>query len=459
MIGAFKVINTVLQMINFSYTYPDSPVPSLYDASLSINEGECVCITGPSGCGKTTLLMAVQGLLKAGQDYGKIQLRKNGWNLDVGIVFQNAESQILCTTVEDEVAFGPENLGFFSRERVQDALWAVGLKGFEKNNVEQLSAGEKHRLTIASVISMEPGLILLDEPTSQLDNDGKQKLIEILKRLKEQGHALLITDHNLDPFRFVADRFVFMRKGHIIGKFPHMVNASAFSQRDDQKTTPDVDRAVAIDIKNLHLSGRNGTKVFNGVNIRIHSGELVHLFGHNGAGKSTLLKCIAGLIIPDSGSIQTVGIEKPRPDRLLGKLGFLFQNPQRQIFEDTVYEEVAFSLKRMGVSKGEIKNRVMEALAVCGVSDLSERPPLTLSFGEQHRVALASVIAPRPGVLLLDEPFAGLDFIQRHRILHILSELNQRYGTAVLIASHDLLPQHYWADRILNLKGGRIETS
>jgi energy-coupling factor transporter ATP-binding protein EcfA2 len=453
------VINPVLQMINFSYTYPDSPVPSIYDASLSINEGECVCITGPSGCGKTTLLMAIQGFLKAGHASGKIHLSKNGWNLDVGIVFQNAESQILCTTVEDEVAFGPDNLGFFSRERVQDALWAVGLKGSEKKNVEQLSAGEKHRLTIASIISMEPGLILLDEPTSQLDTDGKQKLIEILKRLKEQGHALLITDHNLDPFRFIADRFVFMKKGHIIGKLPHEVNASALSKMTDQKTTSDVDRVVALDIKNLHLSGRDGNKVFNGVNMRIHRGELVHLFGRNGAGKSTILKCIAGLMIPDSGSIQAVGIKNPRPDRLLGKLGFLFQNPQRQIFEDTVYEEVAFSLKRMGMLKGEINKRVVEALTFCDVSDLSDRPPLALSFGEQHRVALASVIAPRPEVLMLDEPFAGLDFVQRHRILRILSEVNQRYGTAVLIASHDLLPQPHWADRILNLKGGEIETS
>lgn len=452
------MINPVLQIINFSYTYPHSLAPSLYDASLSINEGECVCITGHSACGKTTLLMAIQGLLKAGHACGKIHLNKNGWNLDVGIVFQNAESQILCTTVEDEVAFGPENIGFFSKERVQDAVWAVGLKGSEKKNVEQLSAGEKHRLTIASVISMEPGLLLLDEPTSQLDTDGKQKLIEILKRLKEKGHALLIADHNLDPFRFIADRFVFMERGHIISKFSHEVNASALSERADQKITSDIDKIAAIDIKNLHLSGRDGTKVFNGVNMKIHRGELIHLFGRNGAGKSTLLKCIAGLMIPDSGSIQAVGIENPRPNRLLGKLGFLFQNPQRQIFEDTVYEEVAFSLKRMGMSKEEINKRVVEALAFCDISDLSDRPPLTLSFGEQHRVALASVIAPRPEALLLDEPFAGLDFAQRHRILRILSELRLQYGTTVLIASHDLLLEPHWADRILNLQEGKIET-
>jgi energy-coupling factor transport system ATP-binding protein len=451
-------MNPALQMINFFYTYAGAPGPSVYDASLNVDEGECVCVTGPSGCGKTTLLMAIQGLLKTGNATGNISLRKNGWYLDVGMVFQNAETQVLCNTVEDEVAFGPENLGAFSAERVQDALRDVGLRGFEKRNVEQLSAGEKHRLTIASVISMEPGLLLLDEPTSQLDTDGKQKLIEVLKRLKERGHALLITDHNLDPFRSVADRFVFMESGHILSE-THGVNTpllSGLSKSVDEKTTSDVSGPSAIAVENLYLSGADGTKTFKGVNMRIHQGELVHLFGKNGAGKSTLLKCIAGLVIPDSGSIQVVGIKKPCPGKLLGKVGFLFQNPQRQIFEDTVYEEVAFSLKRMGLSEGEIHRRVVEALALCDVSDFARRSPFTLSFGEQHRVALASVIAPEPKVLLLDEPFAGLDLAQRHRILHILFKLQQRYRTTVLIASHDLLPDPCWADRVLALSEGKI---
>ncbi|MEW6584588.1 MAG: ATP-binding cassette domain-containing protein [Nitrospirota bacterium] len=450
-------MNPALQVINYSYTYPAGGSPSLCDASLSIHEGECVCVTGPSGCGKTTLLMAVQGLLKSGHTSGTVSLRKNGWKLGVGMVFQNADTQILCTTVEDEVAFGTENLGFFSRDRVQDALRAVGLTDFAKRNVERLSAGEKHRLTIASAISMEPGLLLLDEPTGQLDADGKRKLLEILKRLKERGHALLITDHNYNLFRFIADRYVFMKSGHIVSEICD-ADTPSLSDMVGQKTAPGIDAPSAIAVDNLHLSGTNGTDVFDGVNMSITRGEIVHLFGQNGAGKSTLLKCIAGLVSPDSGTIQVSGIGTPKPDKLLGKMGFLFQNPQRQIFEDTVYEEVAFSLKRMGLSKEEIRNRVIETLALCDVSDLSERPPLTLSFGEQHRVALASVIAPGPGVLLLDEPFAGLDLAQRYRILRILSELRQRRGTTVLVASHDLLPDPHWADRILNLQGGRIET-
>jgi energy-coupling factor transport system ATP-binding protein len=448
-------MNAVLQMVDFSYAYPDTRVPSLNNASLRISSGECVCVTGPSGCGKTTLLMAIQGLLKSGQASGELSLRKNGWKLDVGMVFQNADTQILCTTVEDEVAFGPENLGFFSMERAEDALRAVGLTDFAKRNVERLSAGEKHRLTIASVISMEPGLLLLDEPTGQLDADGKRKLLEILKRLKEQGHALLITDHNYDLFRFIADRFIFMKNGHMHSE-GYDKDTSTLSGMISRNASA-VNGPLAIEVDNLHLSGSNGINIFKGVNIRITRGELVHLFGKNGAGKSTLLKCIAGLVTPGSGAVQVIGIGKPQPDRLLGKIGFLFQNPQRQIFEDTVYEEVAFSLRRMGLSKEEIHNRVVKTLALCDVSDLSERPPLTLSFGEQHRVALASVIAPGPDVLLLDEPFAGLDLAQRYRILRILSELRKEYGTTTLIASHDLLPDSYWADRILNLEGGKIE--
>jgi len=446
-----------LEIREFSYTYPGARIPAIRDTSCFLDGGECVCVTGPSGCGKTTLLLAVQGLLRGGLANGTISLKKNGSRLDAGMVFQNADTQILCTTVEDEVAFGPENLNFLSGEtkkKVLDALLAVGLTGFEKRNVEQLSAGEKHRLTMASVLSMEPRLLLLDEPTSQLDADGKKKLLEILKRLKEQGNSLLITDHNYDFFRQIADRFIFMRRGHILNG----VHEEDIPASPAKMTASVVDAPVAIAVSNLYLSGTNGTNVFNGVNLRINRGELILLFGQNGAGKSTLLKCIAGLISAGSGTVQVIGIGTPRPDKLLGKMGFLFQNPQRQIFEDTVYEEVAFSLKRMRLSKDEIRNRVVETLTLCDVSDLSERPPLTLSFGEQHRVALASVIAPGPEVLLLDEPFAGLDLAQRYRILHILSELRQQCGTTVLIASHDLLPDPRWADRTLNLEGGKIGT-
>jgi energy-coupling factor transport system ATP-binding protein len=146
----------------------------------------------------------------------------------------------------------------------------------------------------------------------------------------------------------------------------------------------------------------------------------------------------------------------PRPEQLLGKVGFLFQNPQRQLFEETVFAEAGFSLKKLRLPQEQISDRVMEALSLCQIDHLAHRSPLTLSFGEQHRVALASVLAPQPEVLLLDEPFSGLDFMQRQRLLSILSELRERFDTTVVIVSHDHLCDPLWADRILTMEQGRI---
>jgi energy-coupling factor transporter ATP-binding protein EcfA2 len=185
----------------------------------------------------------------------------------------------------------------------------------------------------------------------------------------------------------------------------------------------------------------------------------VFIHGQNGVGKSTLLKCMAGLIRPEEGSIEVAGVGRPALDRLLGKIGFLFQNPERQLFEDTVWDEVAFSLKRMGLKKEDICARVADALDIFEVGHLKDHSPLTLSFGEQHRVALASVMAPQPEILVLDEPFAGLDFTRRKRILAILSVVCKTRGTAVLIASHEFLPDENWADERLILKEGHIEKS
>ena len=181
------------------------------------------------------------------------------------------------------------------------------------------------------------------------------------------------------------------------------------------------------------------------------------IHGQNGVGKSTLLKCMSGLIKPEKGRIEVTGMGRPSMDRLLGKIGFLFQNPERQLFEDTVWDEVAFSLKRMGLSEQDINSRVAEALETFQVDHLRNHSPLTLSFGEQHRVALASVVAPRPEILMLDEPFAGLDFARRKKILKILSRLCEKRGTTVLIASHEFLPHEAWAHETLLLKEGRIE--
>ena len=451
-------------MTGFSYRYPGAGKRALDDITLTVDAGECVCICGPSGSGKTTLLMAIQGLLN-GPAEGTVRIGDTGGKVNTAMAFQNADSQILCTTVADEVAFGPENLDFSPLEitgAVDNALAGVGLSGFKERNVEELSAGEKHRLTIASVLSMSPGLVLFDEPSAQLDDTSKEQLIAILARLKGAHHTLIIADHDLPVYRSIVDRYITVNHGTIQDDSTDVpakhIASSDGLPRKNTGARP-VGRPDMIAVEGLQLAGSDGTPLFRDASFRVSEGASVYLYGQNGTGKSTLLGCMVGFLKPDAGSIVVAGMEFPEPDKLLGKVALLFQNPGRQLFENTVYEEVAFSLKRMGLSSDRIEADVMDTLALFDITDLAPRSPLTLSFGEQHRVAMASVVAPRPEVLLLDEPFAGLDGAQREHIVSVLSTLRGRYGTTVVIASHTSLPDPRWADLKLVLKEGSIEAS
>jgi energy-coupling factor transport system ATP-binding protein len=456
----------VLTINSLTYSYPGASTPALADVSCTIKSGEFICLTGNSGCGKTTLLLAIKGLLRGGNRSGSIEIAApasdDGWSTPVGLVFQNAESQILCTTVAEEVAFGPENLCVPPEEialRIRMSLRAVGLDGFVARHVERFSAGQKQRLTIASVLSMNPSLLLLDEPTSQLDSKGKQDLCELLTGFKRQGYTIIMAEHDPRPFTGIIDRYLPIAGGRIGVSTSTLPEPERYESKTAIKSQPSsVDEpSAAINVQELCLSYPETGAALTEINFTVRRGERVHLFGSNGAGKSSLLRCLTGLERPDTGAVELAGITDPRPEHLPGKVGVLFQNPARQLFAESVYEEVAFSLRRMGASPQEIKQIVAEALSLCGIGHLAERAPLTLSFGEQHRVALAAVVAPKPALLLLDEPFAGLDFPQRVALLDILAEMPARYGTTVLIASHDQLPDHNWADRTLNLSGGQLD--
>jgi energy-coupling factor transport system ATP-binding protein len=453
----------MLQVHDLSYSYPEADTPALAGVSFAVHAGECVCVTGHSGCGKSTLLLAVKGLLHDGSQAGRISVdlpsQRAGSHRDgVGIVFQNAETQILCTTVAEEVAFGPENLCVPADEigtRIVRSLAAVQLSGFEQRNVERLSAGQKHRLAIASVLSMNPCLLLLDEPTSQLDGTSKGELVQVLSELKKRGYCLLIAEHNLEPFAELIDRYLLMEKGKIVAESRQVPVAFDKPERCAYPPLPREcggEQQPAIEVDRLCLSYPDQGEVLRDFSLRVSSGERIHLFGRNGSGKSTLLRCLAGVTRPDAGSIRVAGTPLSGQTHLMGTVGYLFQNPQRQLFENTVHEEVAFSLKRLRLADHEVRALVEKALVACEAEQLSHRLPLSLSFGEQHRVALASVLAPQPRLLLLDEPFSGLDLGQRYRLLKILADLREAFGATVLIASHDPLPDPRWADRTVSLE-------
>jgi energy-coupling factor transport system ATP-binding protein len=306
---------------------------------------------------------------------------------------------------------------------------------------------------------MNPALLLLDEPTSQLDSKGKQELCELLTGFKSQGYTIIMAEHDPRPFESIIDRYLPMSVGRVGVSTPTLPDPARYEAKTAGITQPAVVNAASavIDAQEICLSYPETGVALQRVSLKVMGGERIHLFGSNGAGKSSLLRCLTGLETPDSGTVTLAGIANPGPQHLPGKVGVLFQNPSRQLFAESVHEEVAFTLRRMGVSRRDTERVVAEALRLCGIGHLAERTPLTLSFGEQHRVALAAVLAPGPELLLLDEPFAGLDFPQRLALLAILAEMPGRYGTTVVIASHDELPDQSWADRTLKLSGGQLD--
>lgn len=446
-------MTALLHLQNLSYTYPGGAQTALSGVGFSLRPGDCLCLCGPSGGGKTTLLRAVQGLLTQGCLEGRLE--RSGPR--PGMVFQNLDTQLLCTTVSDEVAFAPQNLGLDPdqvRVRRERALAAVGLAELAQRNVEELSAGQKQRVCLAAVLAMEPRLLLLDEPLAQLDQAGREALVQTLLRLKRAGHALLLSEHNTGPLAPLADGYGLLdgrgRWQGVSPRPPAPPPPQPLPPDGPQREGPAVAQAAG-----LVLAGREGP-VLDGAELNLGPGRRVHLFGRNGAGKTTLLRCLAGMLRPQEGRLRVVGQTPPKPETIFGLVGYLLQNPQRQLFEETVRAEVAFTLKRLGLARREIERRVDQALEMCQAAHLAERPPLALSWGEQHRVALAAVVAPRPRLLLCDEPLAGLDWAQRGHLLAVLARLSREHGSTVLIASHDPLPQPAWAQESLLLQGGRL---
>jgi energy-coupling factor transporter ATP-binding protein EcfA2 len=440
-----------LEIRGLTYAWPGAVTPSLTGVDLSVRPGECVWLGGPSGAGKTTLLRAIAGVLpEAGSRRGSIRVRGER----PALLFQNVETQILCTTVREEVAFGLElrGLGVDDRDRrAAAALDALGLAGFERRAVGDLSLGEKQRVVLAALLALRPGLLLLDEPSSQLDPPARRRLVACLRDLMRRGHAVLLADHLFEPYADLADRRVFLKEGRMApGDRPSETSAIAGAP------PPPTGAGAALAIEGLSVRDAAGRELLRDVSLTIAPGERVHLYGRNGSGKTTLLRAAAGLLRPAEGGVRIAGLRPRAGVPLVGRVGMLFQNPERNLFERSVREEVAFALRRMRWPTRRIEARITEVLDRCDLSQLGERSPLRLSFGEQHRVALASVLSPAPSVLLLDEPFAGLDQESRHRLLEMLAREQCREGIAIVVASHDTLPADGWAHRRLDLDGGAI---
>jgi energy-coupling factor transport system ATP-binding protein len=458
---------------------------ALEGVSFTVGRGEFVLLSGPSGCGKSTLAHSLNGLIphaSSARMAGRVVvdgLETAAHSLPelaahVGLVFQNPATQLFNATVEEEIAFAPRNLGLPAEEvaaRVAFALDATGIFPLRGRAIRTLSSGEQQRVAIASVLALRPQVLVLDEPTSNLDWRGVEQVMSTLARLhRQQGLTILVIEHRLHAVVPLADRLLLMQDGRIVAdgrpedvfadkerlsglglrypwRFADLQSAICNLQSPPSRRSADASPLVAI--QGLE-AGYGRRTVLQDLNLALYPGEFAALVGDNGAGKSTLAKVLAGLLRPRQGRITWD--EKLRRLPLGRRVGFLFQNPLDQLVCDTVEEEVAFGPRNLSLS---VRERVETTLAVAGLTALRHRRSAALSVGEQQRTALAAALSTNPRLLILDEPTMGQDWAHLSHLMESLIRLNHN-GQAILLITHDDKLVCRYASRIILLKEGRI---
>ena len=544
--------------VSFSY---DGVAPALDGIDLNIEEGEFFCILGGNGSGKSTFAKHLNALLQP--DAGTVCV--NGMDASdpelvydirstAGMVFQNPDDQLVATLVEDDVAFGPENLGVESAQiaqRVREALKAVGLVGFERHETHALSGGQKQRVALAGVLAMEPRVLILDEASSMLDPRGRKGLMKACHALHERGMTIVMITHFMEEAA-EADRVAVFRAGRVamLGTPDEILTqadelarlnldmpascclgralrakgvpvhaqvreadmvaevAQAYTERSEAGTAGQssasqseiADGAVPADnednasepvIEISHLSysyslsarerrrwhkrsaaeGASNKQTLWGndpsspwalrdVSLTVCRGEFLGLAGHTGSGKSTLVQHLNGLIRPQEGSVYALGLDlanKKDADAVKAKVGVVFQYPERQLFAETVAQDVAFGPRNLGLSQAEVARRVESSLARAGLdlATVGDKSPFELSGGQQRRVAFAGVLAMEPEVLVLDEPMAGLDPAARSDFLELINRLH-RDGLTVVMVSHSMDDLANCCDRIVVMNEGTV---
>ena len=419
------LLMSLLELDKVSYRYRCDEALVLQEINLKVNRGECHCISGPTGSGKSTLIKLIMGVLSRPWE-GNFHIADG---LVLGLVMQDPNVQFIRQSVGAEIAFALENLCVpteLMRGKVQAALRKVGLFVSLDMPIEQLSLGQKYRVMIASQLVSEPDILLLDEPWAQLDNAGVEELLLVLSELKEGGVAIVLVDHNPNAFVDVVDHYYFIKAGELIAGCPTPVvvdNIQAGLVQFD---------VCVMQIKPFEFRFSNQDPLFKSMQpLKLYSGEIVSLVGDNGTGKSSFLKSLAG-IQSDINELPLLVLGKQAKVGAFGAdLGLLLQRPNRQLFESSVLEEVQFSLKRFELPLFWAEQLLDEL----GLLHLKDHSPHTLSYGQQHMVALASLAVIKPKVLLLDDPFAGLDGEYLNRVWHLLTKLS-RGGCAILLSGH-----------------------
>ena len=467
----------VLSLRDVSYTYPGSDSPALDGISLDLRKGEIVFVTGPTGAGKTTLCLAASGILhheyggtlegaitvagKNVRDYrGMAEIGRR-----VGVVFDDADAQLIFTTVEEEVASGLENLGIAKIEmqrRLRDVMEATGIADLADRAPHTLSGGQKQRVAIAATLALGTEILILDEPTAELDAEATRAVSALLRRLSDEGTAVLIVEQKFAALAAIADRTVLIEGGKIAREGPSadmMPDGLPEPPTDGARhPAPGAARPAGaspiISVRGL-VHRYDGIAALRGVDLEIAPAEIVAVVGENGSGKTTLIKHFNGLLHPTEGSVFVDGLDAAAIPvaELARHVGLVFQNPDTMLFAETVGDEVAFGLRNIDPESTE--EPVDAALREVGLLHRKAAYPRSLSRGERQRLAIACVIAMRPKVIVLDEPTTGLDARESAEIMAILGRLRWD-GHTIVMVSHDMRLVENYADRIIRMEQGRI---
>ena len=452
---------------------------ALDGVSLAVAPGECVLVTGPSGCGKSTLARALNGLIPhtipaetagrvvvGGRDTASSSVAELATT--VGLVFQNPATQLFNLTVDDEVAFGPRNLGLAEDEvaqRAESALAATGIEHLRGRSTRELSGGERQRLAIASVLAMGPRILVLDEPTASLDVRSTREMAATLRRLHSEGVTMVIIEHRLGAVAHLAERTVILEGGQLVADGPtdevlaqQPLLRRLGLRRPAEESLDEWSRLLMpngqppgppiVELKGVE-AGYGRHTVLRGLDLTLYEGEFAALVGDNGAGKSTLARVLAGLVKPRRGEVRLGNGRRLEAGR---DVGLLFQNPLDQLFCDSVGEEVSFGARNLGRYDPAAVEAVMRATDLLPLRD---RAVHSLSMGQQQRAALAAILASGPRLVILDEPTMGQDWGHLSAFMDFLLELN-RAGCTILLITHDYKLVHRYARRILLLHEGRI---
>ena len=528
-----KRLKILIDIDNLTFSYYDKSLKSIKNINLNIKDGEFILITGVSGSGKSTLIKTFNGLIPhfyGGEFMGSITVQnmnpvEKSTRLmaeKVGVVFQNTDNQLFMSDVESELAFGMENLNFSKSEianQMEKVLNSFGIEHLRNRSISELSGGEKQKLAIASVVAMKPEILILDEPTSELDQNAANDILTLIKKLNvEEGITIILIEHRIERIINFASRLIILEKGMVIhdgipqkilqkdllglgiytpplvelykflksksiinGDIPlsieqgidlfssyfnelpiKRVNVGSIQFKQSLPTSNSYNQKFTnkkpiVLLDEVYFDYSKNIQVLKNVTFKAYPGEFIAIVGKNGSGKTTLLKHLNGLLKPKMGKVIINGnnTKKIPISKLSYIVQLMFQNPSIQFFRDTLYEEFFYVLKNYIDDEDEISERIDEMFKVFDLIPYKETYPRYLSIGEQQKAALASVLISRPKILVLDEPTHGMDYKQKIKFFELIDEYRKE-GNLVIVASHDIETIAKYTDRILYLSDGKI---